>query len=281
MSMTLRLHHYTGYTYKGGASASYNEARMQPQSNPDQTVQYTKVEVSPHPWSMTWTDYWGTLVTSFEVHEPHPELKVEATSTVTVDRRAAESEHLGWDQMYADDVRDRWLEVLSVDERVEPGTELRTELQRLRYDSAAPEDFVALVARHLSDQMELVRGRTTVHPRSQEAWAARSATAQDLAHLAIGALRAFRIPARYVAGYMLPEPDPQVGETYPGDPHAWIQWWDGAWVPLDPTHCSVPDDHYVEVGVGRDHKDVVPLSGIFTGAPGSTMFTRVEMTRLA
>ncbi|MDE9364998.1 transglutaminase family protein [Luteipulveratus sp. YIM 133132] len=279
--MTLRLHHQTGYTYKGGATASYNEARMQPQSNLDQTVLHTKVDVSPNPWTMSWTDYWGTLVTSFEVHERHPELLVDATSTVTVDRRPAETSHLSWEEMVAPEVTDAWLEVLGVTPRVSTGPELSQELAAMRESAAAPDDFVDAVVELLRSRVEYVRGRTTAHARAADAWAAGSGGCQDLAHLTIGALRSYGIPARYVSGYMFPDPEPQIGRPYAGDSHAWIQWWDGAWVPVDPAHGVPPDDHYVDVGVGRDHKDVVPLSGIFTGSPGSTMFTRVEMTRLA
>lgn len=279
--MTLRLHHYTGYSYRGGASASYNEARMQPQTNPDQTVLHTKVEVTPNPWSMDWLDYWGTSVTSFEVHERHPELTVEATSTVTVDRRPVDGDGLSWEGVYDEHIRDVWLEVMGVYPRVEPGPELRAILQVERDRAATPAQFVAAVARVLADRVAVLPDRTRVHAKAQEAWARGEGSAQDLAHLTIGALRAFRIPARYVAGYLLPDPDPAVGRSYIGAAHAWVQWWDGAWVPLDTATTEPPDDRYVEVGVGRDYKDVVPLAGIFTGSPGSTMFTRVEITRLS
>lgn len=280
MTVTLRLTHYTGYTYKGGATASYNEARMQPQSNPDQTVLYTKVDVSPKPWSMSWTDYWGTLVTSFEVHERHPELSVEATSTVTVNRHPVEREGLSWAQMAAPEIWDDWQEDLGVDDRVEPGPEFSDVLARLREQSATPAEFVEAVGRMLRERLDYVDG-TKVYARAQAAWDEERGVCQDFAHLMIGALRQYGIPARYVAGYMLPEADPVVGEPYAGEPHAWVQWWDGAWVPYDPATGSVPNDYYIEVGVGRDHRDVLPLSGIFTGSPGSTMFTRVELTRLA
>ncbi|WP_052595275.1 transglutaminase family protein [Luteipulveratus mongoliensis] len=279
--MTLRLHHQTGYTYKGGASASYNEARMQPQTNTDQTVLHTKVDVSPNPWTMSWTDYWGTLVTSFEVHERHPELLVQATSTVTVDRRPTESAGLSWDEITGSDVTDRWLEVLVVTPRVAPGRELGSVVRQIRESSATPKEFVESVVARLREEVEYIQGRTTVHTRAADAWAARAGVCQDMAHLTIGALRSQGIPARYVSGYMLPDAEPEIGQPYVGESHAWIQWWDDAWVPFDPTNGTPPDDNYVEVGVGRDYKDVVPLSGIFTGSPGSTMFVSVEITRLS
>lgn len=281
MTMTLRLNHRTGYTYKGGATASYNEARMQPQSNADQSVQHTQVDVSPNPWTMSWTDYWGTLVTSFEVHERHAEMLVDSTSTVTVDRRPVDAAHLTWEQLAAPEIRDEWLEVLSVTPRVEPGPQLRELVGQLRGAAATPADLVAATVARLRADVQYVQGRTSVHTRAEDAWTEQAGACQDMAHLTIGALRSQGIPTRYVSGYMLPTRQPAVGEPCAGESHAWVQWWDGAWVPLDPSNDSTPDDHYVDVGVGRDYKDVVPLAGIFTGSPGSTMFTRVEITRLA
>ncbi len=76
MSVTMRLVHRTGYTYTGPATQSYNEARLTPLSSARQTVLHSRVDVTPTPWMEQWTDYWGTTVTSFELHEPHEELKV-------------------------------------------------------------------------------------------------------------------------------------------------------------------------------------------------------------
>jgi transglutaminase-like putative cysteine protease len=78
----LRVVHRTGYSYPGGAVASYNEARMTPQSSHEQVVLHTRVDITPTPWMYSYTDYWGTRVTAFEVHERHDEMGVVST-TVT------------------------------------------------------------------------------------------------------------------------------------------------------------------------------------------------------
>ena len=76
MSLTLRVVHSTGYSYQGGASSSYNEARMTPMNTSDQQVLHSRVEVSPPAWTHTYTDYWGTKVTAFELHERHEHLRL-------------------------------------------------------------------------------------------------------------------------------------------------------------------------------------------------------------
>ena len=281
MSVTLRLVHSTGYTYNGPAKASYNEARLAPLATADQTVLHHRLEVTPSPWSQVWTDYWGTQVTSFELHEEHEELEVVAISTVTVDRKPLEGEELTWERLADQEVRDELDEVLEVGERVDPGPDFARVVQELRAAAPTPAAFVDAVVDRVHEGVSHVQGRTTVRSPARDAWDARAGTCQDMAHLVIGALRSHGIPARYVSGYVLPDRDAPVGESITSASHAWVQWWDGAWLGLDPASRRVPDDFYIEVARGRDYTDVVPLRGIFTGSPGSKMNASVEISRLA
>ncbi len=280
MSATLRLVHSTGYTYNGHASASYNEARLAPLATADQTVLHHRLEITPSPWSQVWTDYWGTQVTTFEVHEPHDELQVTAVSTVVVDRKTPTGEGLPLSEMRSVRVRDEFDELLGVSELVEPGDALRSVAADLAGRCGTAADLVDAVLARLRERVVVVPGRKA-RAASRDAWDAGEGTSADLAHLMIGTLRAQGIPARYVSGYVLGDGDAPLGETTPGEARAWVQWWDGAWLGVDPAQGVVPGDFYIEVGRGRDYADVVPLRGIFTGSPGSDMFVTVEMSRLA
>ena len=53
------------------------------------------------------------------------------------------------------------------------------------------------------------------------------------------------------------------------------------WIDLDPTNDLIPGREHITIGWGRDYGDVKPLSGIFSGAGTSSMFVRVDVTRLA
>jgi len=88
-SMQLRIVHTTGFEYAGKATASFNEARLTPQTTPGQIVVHTRLEVHPTPWTYTYRDYWGTHVTAFEVLDPHESMTVTASSTVHVLRSPA------------------------------------------------------------------------------------------------------------------------------------------------------------------------------------------------
>jgi len=81
-SLSLAIRHHTGFTYDGIAKSSYNEARMTPISGASQEVRNAHIAVQPVVPLSTHTDYFGTVVTAFDIQEPHPKLEVEARSNV-------------------------------------------------------------------------------------------------------------------------------------------------------------------------------------------------------
>ena len=123
-----------------------------------------------------------------------------------------------------------------------------------------------------------MKGSTGVTTNAEEAWTQRQGVCQDLAHLAIGALRSCGIPARYVSGYLHPRSTADLGETVAGQSHAWLEWWDGEWRSWDPTNHKPAGDFHVTVARGRDYRDVPPLKGILSGGGGSALSVTVEIT---
>ncbi|HEX5336432.1 MAG TPA: transglutaminase family protein [Propionicimonas sp.] len=281
MGRQLRIVHRTGYRYHGLISASHNEARMTPRATREQYVLATRLEITPVAWSHAFIDYWGTPVTAFEIAEPHSRLDVVATSTVDVGDRLSVGAGISWE-----DLRDPWLcdqqvEYLGVTEHVDPGSELRRIAQDAAKRAKRPVDAVQTIIRRILDRVEYVPGSTEVSTRATAVWEARAGVCQDLVHLGLGALRSVGIPTRYVSGYVMPNANPVVGQPTTGESHAWLQFWDGAWVGLDPTNNTAPGDTHVEVGVGRDYFDVTPLKGVYSGSQSSDLFVEVEMTVLA
>lgn len=274
----LRIRHVTGYTYSEDAAASYNEARMTPLTTSEQYVLRSSIQVSPTAWSQEYRDYWGTVVTAFEVHEPHDELTVVATSTVETTPHPVDAEPVGWDAL--PEVADEWCELLVLDPWVAPHDDLVTRLDDLRATSPTPRDHALAVFELVHGHLRYLPGATEVTTTAAEAWTAGAGVCQDLAHVTIGALRHAGIPARYVAGYLHPSPDPVVGETVQGESHAWIEYWDGDWRGYDPTNAIVPGERHVVVARGRDYSDNPPLRGIYSMPGVSDLFVSVEITRL-
>ena len=281
MTMQFRVVHTTRIAYDGGVAASFNEARMTPLTSGEQVVVHTRLDVQPTPWSQTYRDYWGTEVTAFEVLDQHSELTVTATSTVQVNRPPHEAGTMTWAELREPQVLDRFCENLVVDDRVAPNAELQGMADEIAAGTAGPSEFAAKVCSLVYDQMKYQSGSTKVHGHASDAWAARAGVCQDMAHVAIGVLRAAQVPARYVSGYLHPRREPEVGETVTGESHAWIEWWDGEWIGFDPTNDVAPGDRHVVVARGRDYTDVSPLSGIFSGGSTSSMAVQVQVTRLS
>ena len=281
MTARLRIQHQTGYRYEGPVTSSYNEVRVTPMTTPEQTALRTRLEVRPHPWQLVYHDYWGSQVTAFEVHEVHTELFVTATSTVEVDRPETDPPGGGWDLLRDPRVADQMVELLAAQPSTAPPPELAERVRALVASGARPDDVALELCRLVHSDVRYVPGSTGVHTRAADAWAERAGVCQDMAHLALGALRCAGIPARYVSGYLHPDPAAPVGATVTGESHAWVEWWTGEWHGFDPTNDLPPGDHHVVVARGRDYADVPPLKGIYAGAGSSTMVVKVDITRLA
>jgi transglutaminase-like putative cysteine protease len=278
----LKIVHQTGFSYEGGATASLNEARLTPQTAAGQIVVHTRLDVSPHPWTWSYRDYWGTQVTAFEVLDPHDSLTVTATATVHTEQvKHPLARRVSWQDLRDGDLVDRFTELLAIRERVRPPEDLAARFDEIGHASPHPDAAARAVCSLIHDEVDYVVGSTDVQGRAADSWDARAGVCQDMAHLVIGGLRRLGIPARYVSGYLHPSIDPEVGAAVSGESHAWVEWWNGGWHGWDPTNDTEPSERHVIVATGRNYSDVRPLSGIFTGSGTSTMFVDVQITRLA
>jgi transglutaminase-like putative cysteine protease len=277
----LRIKHMTGFHYGGDVTASYNEARMLPVSSDGQLVLFSNLEILPISSHHNYVDYWGSRVSSFEILTPHKELALTATSLVEVRPRAHTDDKLDWDALAAAAERTTsTVEQLKQTRRTDPPVEVQ-DLARGIASSTTDACAAALeICMAIGDAVEYMQGVTGVHSTAAEAWAVRKGVCQDIAHLALGALRHVGIPARYVSGYLHPKPNAEIGETVAGESHAWVEWFCGdGWRGFDPTNNIEIGDRHVLVGRGRDYNDVPPLRGVYAGPFGSTLFVTVEITR--
>jgi len=279
----LKIVHRTAYTYNKPVLVSYNEARMTPPTEPGQTVLGSRVAVeSSGATQARYADYWGTQVTTFEVHEPHERLDVVATATVDVNREQAsarDGDPLGWAELAGSAVQDGFSDHLPQTRLSSPG-EGAVELVAALAARPSPRAAAEEVFSRLRNEMTYMPGSTGVHTDAAQAWEQRQGVCQDLAHLAIGCLRSLGIPARYVSGYLHPQAEADPGQTVAGQSHAWLEWWDGAWHSWDPTNHKAAGDFHVVVARGRDYRDVAPLKGILSGGGGSRLEVSVDMTWL-
>ncbi|AFN63046.1 transglutaminase family protein [Mycobacteroides abscessus] len=276
----LRIMHATGYAYKTPVTASYNEARLTPRSDGRQNVILNRVETVPATRSYRYVDYWGTAVTTFDLHAPHTELEVTGLSVVETDVAEKPEEVVDWDEVHTTAVIDRFDEYLSPTAYVPQSKKVQSVGKRIAKD-VSPAEAIIAASKWVHSELDYMPGTTGVHSSALDALRESKGVCQDYAHLTLVLLRSMGIPARYVSGYLHPKRDAAVGETVDGQSHAWIQGWAGGWWDYDPTNDSEINEQYVTVGVGRDYSDVSPLKGIYSGGGSTDLDVVVEVTRLA
>jgi transglutaminase-like putative cysteine protease len=277
----LGIRHMTAYEYERPVTSSYNEARITPISNDRQLVLESEVEVTPPASVYRYWDWWGTLVHSFDLQEPHDRLVITGTSVVeTSAPPGTPPAPATWADLASPEVRDRYSDVLAASRYV-PLTGGVAAAAAAIDGSLDPLATCAAVVGWVRDRIRYERGATTVSTTAADALEIGAGVCQDFTHVALGLLRSRGVPARYVSGYLHPSATAEPGQTLAGQSHAWIEAWVGDWMPFDPTNGSAVGERHVVVGRARDYADLPPLNGIFHGGPATSLGVTVELTRLA
>jgi len=280
MTWQVRVVHSTGYRYPSKVSQSFNEVRLTPRADRRQVVLFSRIETTPASRLYRYTDYWGTSVTSFDLHAPHAELKVVASSVVDTADEVPAAHDVTWRDLVTGPVLDRYAECLEPTGYTPRDRELTAMSRQLRRGHD-PADAVLAAATWVHEQLTYQPGSTGVHTSASDAWHAREGVCQDYAHVTLVLLRTMGIPARYVSGYLHTRPEAALGQRVSGESHAWVEAWTGGWWAYDPTNGIPVGERHVWVATGRDYADVTPLKGIYSGTASSSLEVTVDVTRLA
>jgi transglutaminase-like putative cysteine protease len=279
----LRIEHTTRVTYAGPVLTSFNEARMTPLTLPTQMTLDARVTAGPGALVWTYNDYWGTYVSAFDLPEPHDGLLIRAVAMVETEPFGGippAAERPSWAELRARAAEGRLLEFLLPT----PLTTVTAGISDAAVAGCAglpPDEAAAAISGRVRQHVAYMPGATGVRTSAQEAWDKGQGVCQDMAQLTVALLRAAGLPARYVSGYLHPDVAAEPGRTAVGQSHAWVEYWAGSWIPLDPTSGTEVGERHVVVARGRDYADVPPLKGIYHGPPESDMDVTVEVTRLA
>ena len=282
-SWRLKVEHRTGFSYAGKVGSSYNEARMSPRNEARQAVLEARIEVFPPARTYRYEDYWGTVVTAFDVHSSHETLEVTATSTVETlppgDLLAADG-GADWEVLARPDRVDQWHEFLLPTPRTALDEELTELAESLRAGRTTPHAAALAICERVREEVAYATGSTGVQTDAVHAWRQRKGVCQDISHLVVGLLRVIGVPARYVSGYLHPRRDAAIDERVVGQSHAWVEWWAGRWTAFDPTNGIPVGERHVVVGRGREYGDVPPLKGVYAGPANTGQGVEVAITRL-
>jgi transglutaminase-like putative cysteine protease len=276
----LKIDHTSRYSYSGVVQSSYNEVRLTPLSTPCQQLLDLRVRVTPQVPLYTYIDYWGTQVHAFDIHSPHDTLTVASSSVVEMSTVDASEPDVTWASLETDAVSDDFGEFLDYTSYVPSDGRIAGVAGSLSHTGSPGEAAIAALS-WVGAELTYKTGATGVHTSGIQAWEGGEGVCQDFAHLSLCLLRAMKIPARYCSGYVYPSEDVTVGAAIPAESHAWVEYWVGDWVAVDPTAGAPVSDRHVLVARGRDYSDVAPVKGIFNGGPTSGMQVDVRLTPLA
>lgn len=282
---TLAVHHVTTYRYRQPVAFGEHRMMFRPREGHDQRVIEAKLEITPEPSEIRWLhDVFGNSVAIASFSERARELRFD--SSVRLEHVPANAldhpiEHDADTYPFTYGVEDLPDLALSIEPQfADPDNEVeRWACQFLSRDGrTGTRDLLAGLTHG-------VRQRFAYNARFE--WGVQeplltlrrgSGTCRDFAVFLIEALRALGLAARFVSGYIhAPQQDGRIGG---GATHAWVSVYvpGAGWIELDPTNGIIGNRDLVKVAVGRDHRQIVPLHGTWTGFPSDDLGMTVEVS---
>jgi transglutaminase-like putative cysteine protease len=283
----LSVRHITRYTYKAPVRFGDHRLMFRPRDSFDQRLIEFKLDIRPQPKAVRWLhDVFGNCIAVATFATKADELMFD--TNIVLDHQphhapdfTLESEARVYPFAYS---RDEMPDLSRLVERQFPDPDGRVDawvrqfLRRgcptetgqllMTLTSAIKESFVYVSRPERGTQdpaYTLVTGR---------------GSCRDFAVLMMEAVRALGLAARFVTGYLhIPvttSKDFQGG----GHTHAWCQvYLPGAgWVEFDPTNGIVGNRNLIRVGVSRDPRQALPLSGTFIGSETDALDMSVSVS---
>lgn len=291
-SALYEVSHRTTYRYSTPVSCSRHLMHLNPRPCARQTCRRTRLIVSPPPTHHArGSDYFGNPISHITLQDRHKELIIDAKSLIEV--RPAPSPDPGesapWDQIYAGLSENRSEEGIGALQYVfeTPKTRATAAIRSYALDCFLPGrpllEGVLELTHRIHTEFRYDPTATTVSTPVQEVFEARRGVCQDFAHLQLTCLRALRLPARYVSGYLLTRP-PEGQEKLTGADasHAWLSVWSPGqgWVDVDPTNDVVVSVKHITLAWGRDYEDVSPIKGVIFGGGAHTIQVAVDVAQV-
>lgn len=291
--MNYEISHRTSYRYQSTVTQSQHLIHLAPRPVVRQTVSRHVLLVEPTPsWRREFTDYFGNPAAVLGIENEHQELVLHARTTIeVVPRGEIELERgLRWEdavRLHASQGNGRDLEAIQY---ALPSSATATSPDIIDYarPSFVPGRTVLAAAWDLTcrifDEFTFDSEATDVSTPVSQVLKERRGVCQDFAHLSLACLRAFRVPARYVSGYLLTHPPEGMPRLQGADAsHAWVSVWspESGWVDFDPTNRLMPSDEHIAFAYGREYGDISPISGVLLGGGRHAVEVAVDVVPVA
>jgi transglutaminase-like putative cysteine protease len=277
--------HELRFTYSVPVWEHHVEVRLTPQHNAHQHVLAAELEFEPAGEPRSYHDCFGNRVHYCSLIPPHDHLAVRVRAQVetaldnpfdfpavpVAREREWVAESLRAQPRLWDYVLHRSLAVPDLSAASVAGLAVPA-----RQPDQSVLDAVMALLEWTGEVIEYEPGFSYAPPKLEDVLARGTGNCQDLAHLLIGVLRTWEIPARYVMGSQ----DPGYAEEDAGQrPHAWAEVLipGAGWRGVDPTTRLVANETYVAVAVGRDATDAMPIKAVWKGGGDAVAEAETEV----
>jgi len=281
--MFYSIRHVTRFRYSAPVRESVMELRMQPRSEGPQMLRSFQIVTNPRAQLYAYTDHFGNAVYHFNTLREHDELKIEVQAVVEIGAlrevpQAADA--LEWDRYNALNLTDEHFDLLEPSRfaRLSPALGQFMRENAVEKPEGDPLSALKTLGTRIYDAFEYESGITEVHSPIEHALGAKRGVCQDFAHIMIAIVRHWKIPARYVSGYLFHGRKHQ-DRSEDGATHAWVEAWlpTLGWVGFDPTNGTMAAERHIRAAIGRDYADVPPTRGTFKGAAESELAIAVHV----
>jgi transglutaminase-like putative cysteine protease len=277
---TYHVKHLTKYTYPSAVTDSANQIILSPISTPYQDVIQHQIKIDPVSTVDSFYDYFGNKVGVFTIIQPHTELSILVEAEVITKPIPPPNDF--WP------AKAQWENLVSLQQHIyfldfiKPNyapalKEIKKETDAIVDQKLTIFQFVNHLSTYVYETLTYQKGVTDVETDIDQIWSLKAGVCQDFAHLLIEMLRGYRVPSRYVSGYICPAGNQLRGI---GATHAWVEAYipEYGWMGIDPTNNCLVGDRHIKIAFGRNFKDCTPVKGTYKGSSAHALSVAVIIT---
>lgn len=280
----LSVRHETVYRYDRPVQFGEHRMLLRPRDSMEQTLESFGLVILPKPVSLRWIhDVFGNGIAIAGFDEPAEELRIvanmvldhtpELTPAFEIEARA---------KTYPFDYGDVDAVDLAPNLRRQFPEETEVDAWARRFLDARgvtqTGHLLATMTLGIKESFKYLRRYDPGTQRPGLTLSTGAGTCRDFALLMIEAARSLGLAARFVTGYLY-SPARDGNHRGGGATHAWAQvYLPGAgWVEFDPTNGIIGTRDLIRVGVGREPRQAIPISGTFIGRKEDYLGMEVEV----
>ncbi|HIJ80775.1 MAG TPA: transglutaminase family protein [Desulfuromonadales bacterium] len=267
------IEHETVLEYPAPIREHHVELRLTPREDQHQSLVSLRITTEPDAELRSHVDYFGNRVHAFEIIKPHHRLvtrvqaEVENTLTNPFDyQEVPHSAERDWIRTALRATPSLHDFVLSRSPATPALDSLAQSLEFPRYEAGHQLlESIKKAMQWIGETLKYQPGITSVHSTLADVLVSRAGVCQDFAHLLITIVRSWKVPARYVMGYLVADENRE--QQFQPATHAWTEILlpGRGWTGFDATQQILANGLFIPVACGRDYLDAAPQRGSFKG----------------